>query len=191
MDNKTKRVLSLMKKVRIEKDLSYQDIVDLCAENGDHVSLSTVKRVFSQGSEDMGFRYDTTLQPIVKVVLGLNEEESGVGIDAKEPESATENDALKSLIELKNEMVSNLNQAILEKNQQIERLSESTKEQLADKEKKVAFLKDLVAEQKTAIRWYRIALTASIILVIALLILVVVALVIDKMNPNIGFFWLE
>ena len=180
-----------MKKVRIEKDLSYQDIVDLCAENGDHVSLSTVKRVFSQGSEDMGFRYDTTLQPIVKVVLGLNEEESGVGIDAKEPESATENDALKSLIELENEMVSNLNQAILEKNQQIERLSESTKEQLADKEKKVAFLKDLVAEQKTAIRWYRIALTASIILVIALLILVVVALVIDKMNPNIGFFWLE
>ena len=191
VDNKTKKVLMLMKKVRIEKDLSYQDIVGLCTENGDHVSLSTVKRVFSQGSEEMGFRYDTTLQPIVKVVLGLNEEDSGVGIDAKEPGTASENDALRSLIDLKNQMVSNLNQAILEKNQQIEHLKESMKEQLADKEKKVAFLKDLVAEQKTAIRWYRVALTISVVFAVLLLLLVVSAMMVDKVNPNIGFFWLE
>lgn len=180
-----------MKKVRIEKDLSYQDIVDLCAENGDHVSLSTVKRVFSQGSEEMGFRYDTTLRPIVKVVLGLNEEDSGVGIDAKEPETASENDALRSLIDLKNQMVSNLNQNIDEKNRQIEQLRASISDRIAVKDRSIDYLKGIVEEQKGSLRWYRKVVFALVVIAFLLFLLVIFALIIDRLNPNIGFIWLE
>lgn len=191
VDNKTKRVLALMKKVRVEKDLSYQDIVALCAENGDHVSLSTVKRVFSQGSEDMGFRYDTTLQPIVKAVLGLNEEDSGVGIDAKEPGTASENDALRSLIDLKNQMVSNLNQTIEEKNKQIEQMQASISERISTKDKSIDYLLNIVEEQKSSLRWYRKVVFALVLIVFLLFLLIIFALVVDGLNPNVGFFWLE
>lgn len=185
MEQKVKEVITQLKSVRQEKGMSYQDIIDQCAANGDYLSMSSVRRVFSPNSEDMGFRYETTIQPIARVVLGLDEteeESKAEGHDLTEIE--TENYALKTMIALKNKMLE-------AKEQEIERLMSSTqnqvdaiKSQLETREKNIEYLKSQVTEQRRAV-------TILAALVIILLLLVIFALVLDKINPDMGFFWLH
>lgn len=69
------RILEL-KRLRLEQGLTYQDIVSHCEAHGEAVSLSTVKRVFAKGSEDGYFRQDTTLDPIARVLKGVETEDT-------------------------------------------------------------------------------------------------------------------
>ena len=58
-----------LKAVKAERGLSNQDIVDLLRAKGYGTSLSSVKRVFSEGSENMAFSYEDTIMPLVEVLL--------------------------------------------------------------------------------------------------------------------------
>ena len=49
-----KEIVARLKAVRMEKGYSYQKIADMTEELGESVSLSTVKRVFTDGGK--GFR---------------------------------------------------------------------------------------------------------------------------------------
>lgn len=182
MEQKIKQVVAQLKSVRLEKGISYQQIVDQCEANGDYVSLSSVKRVFSSGSEDMSFRYDTTIRPIAKVVLGYDNDHP-LSMEAQSvSESSSEVDALKAVLSLKNEIITALNHTIDTKDQEIERLMSASERQLDTRESNVSYLKSIVDEQKRSLLLMRIG-------VILLLLLIIVALVIDKINPGIGFFW--
>lgn len=93
MDSRKKKLILLLKQVRIEKGLSYQDIVDRCESIEQTVSLATVKRVFGPNSENQEFRY-ASLRPIVFVLLGVE-------YDQEEEDSSSEADALRAVIEVK------------------------------------------------------------------------------------------
>ena len=93
-------IITKLKKVRAENGLSFQKIVELVERNGEFVSLSTVKRVFEEGSETYGFQYENTLRPIANAVLGLYDE-------SKEP-TVDEADAMRSIIEYKTEKIESL-----------------------------------------------------------------------------------
>ena len=93
MDSRKKKLILLLKQVRIEKGLSYQDIVDRCESIEQTVSLATVKRVFGPNSENQEFRY-ASLRPIVFVLLGVE-------YDQDEEDSSSEADALRAVIEVK------------------------------------------------------------------------------------------
>lgn len=93
MDSRKKKLILLLKQVRIEKGLSYQDIVDRCESIEQTVSLATVKRVFAPNSENQEFRY-ASLRPIVFVLLGVE-------YDQEEEDSSSEADALRAVIEVK------------------------------------------------------------------------------------------
>lgn len=67
----TDSIVSNLRQRKKETGLSLQDIADLTEQNGAAVSLTTVKRVFSEGASDFDFRYDTTLRPIAQA-LGLS-----------------------------------------------------------------------------------------------------------------------
>ena len=71
LQKKIAEIVTKLKKVREEEGISYQRIVELVEQNGGYVSLSTVKRVFSEGSESYGFQYENTLKPIADAVLGI------------------------------------------------------------------------------------------------------------------------
>jgi hypothetical protein len=97
-------IIAQLKIVRVEKGYSYQKITDMTEEIGDPVSLSTVKRVFTD--EKHSFRWDT-IKPIATVVLG-------VGFETPEPDKKdphqpqlyyAEIEALKALVEAKGEMI--------------------------------------------------------------------------------------
>lgn len=70
-------IIEKLKLARKEKGLSYQDVADLTEEAKCAVSLTSVKRVFSSNSEAKSFRYDTTIKPLVQVLLSDEEENLG------------------------------------------------------------------------------------------------------------------
>lgn len=58
-----------LKAVKTERNLSNQDIVNLLRAKGYFTSLSSVKRVFQEGSEELAFSYEDTILPLVEVLL--------------------------------------------------------------------------------------------------------------------------
>jgi hypothetical protein len=53
---------------------TYQSIVDGTDAIGAAVSMSSVRRVFDERFHADDFRYDTTIKPIVRVVMGIEED---------------------------------------------------------------------------------------------------------------------
>lgn len=74
LQKKKSEIIRNLKRVRAEDGLSINEIVRLCEEAGEAVSETTVKKVFSDGSEACGFNYESTLKPIVNALLGGREE---------------------------------------------------------------------------------------------------------------------
>ncbi len=112
MTEKNRLLIIHLKEVRKQKGYTYQYIVDECERIGFSVSMSTVKRVFAEDSEDMGFRY-STIRPIAIVVLGLDE------VEQNEAVTQDEADALRALIAIKDKQIDDLHHAIAEKSAQI------------------------------------------------------------------------
>lgn len=90
----SKELVDQLKAARKEKGISYQQIADATAEAGEPVSLATIKRVFSAGSDTRDFRYDTTLKPIARAVLG--------------PDSEPEDDATNRLLDSQDAQIEEL-----------------------------------------------------------------------------------
>lgn len=100
-DRERQRELILqLKAVKRERDLSCADIHGMLKAAGFSTSESSVRRVFAPGSEDQNFRYQDTLQPIARVLLGVTEEGESM--------TATEADAIKSIVLLKDSMIQDL-----------------------------------------------------------------------------------
>ena len=66
---KVPELVTQLKAVKIERGLSNQDIFDLLRAKKYGTSLSSVKRFFAEGSEDVAFSYEDTIKPLVEVLL--------------------------------------------------------------------------------------------------------------------------
>ena len=108
---KIEEIIARLKIVRTEKGYSYQKITDMTEEIGDPISLSTVKRVFTDDKHT--FRWDT-IKPIATVLLG-------VGFETPEPDKKDPNqlqlyyaeiEALKALVEAKGDMIATKDRSI-------------------------------------------------------------------------------
>lgn len=136
-------IILQLKQIRKERDLSLQDVHDLVHAAGGYLSLSSVKRVFADGSEKQGFRYQDTIQPIVRALLNVTEE-----TPENNDVSANEIDALKNVILLKDSIIQNLqkdNEALSARADKIEAEAQRQMEIVrADYQKKVDYLVTLV-----------------------------------------------
>ena len=101
MVSKKEEVLRRVRIVRKEKKMSYQSIVDALEVAGTPVSLSSVRRVFDEHFHADDFKYDTTLRPIVRFVLGMDE-------DFEDAESS----ALAAVVDYKDALVEHLESQI-------------------------------------------------------------------------------
>lgn len=130
-------LLAKLRAAKEAKELSYQDIVDITEENGEVVSLATVKRVFARDSNIEDFRYSQTIRPIIRAVLGMDEETEPPTERPTVQQSEqyyAEIVALKAVVELKSTM--------LEKAEQ-------------EAQKKIDFLKHTLDDYKAANKWYK------------------------------------
>ena len=113
MTEATKKVIARLKEVKTQKEMSCQDIVDICDQNGESVSLSSVKRIFAKGSEDGKDYRAYTLDAIFHAVIGTEEVElSEEDMTDTGKEIMAENAALKALVELREKQIEQLNMVI-------------------------------------------------------------------------------
>lgn len=105
--NKTiNHILPKLREARKAKGLSYQDIADDTDKIGESVSVSTVKRVFSKDADISTFRYNQTIRPIIRVVLGLDEATEEPTDDPKQAEEYyTTIEAMKAVIDFKHQQI--------------------------------------------------------------------------------------
>ena len=111
MTNTRDRILKL-KAVREEKNLSYNDILRMMEQNGDYLSKSTISRIFSDGSEDLSFRFDETLKPIANALLDVDRIEADDELDIQ---------AMKLLLKVKSQRIEELEGLLAEANNAVDR----------------------------------------------------------------------
>ena len=140
--DKTREVILQLKAVKEERGISLQRVHDITTEKGGNVSFSTVRKIFSEGSENMNFRYEDTVQPVAMALLDTDEpprEVSGV--------VETEAEALKALVQLKNSIIK-------EYQEKIDKMEEREAEIKAEAQRKIDHLvkegerKDLLLDQR-------------------------------------------
>lgn len=142
----TKEVILALKKVKEERQLSLDKILDIM-ENADPstaVSKTTLARVFREGSEEQIFKYEGTLRPIANALLDMENYETG-------DDNSTH--LYKSILKLKKDIIIELEEkANDDKMKYLEQLNEETikfqrslefmKEQINLKDKRIDQLLD-------------------------------------------------
>ena len=101
----TKEIIIQLKKVREEKQLSYNDILTMMELNGDYLSKSTLSRVFADGSEDQTFNYEVTIRPIANAILDIK------NIEETDDPAMT---AMKAMIQKNEGLIHDLEQQLTE-----------------------------------------------------------------------------
>ena len=127
---RTKAIISELKRVKKDNELSLPRIMELIEQNGDYMSMTTLQRVFAEGSEDVGFRYEETIKPIANVLLNLEDDDKL----AADPEMIF---ALKEIIRAKNTMIEDLRRQLKEAEEQAERAKAFLKEQIELKDSRM------------------------------------------------------
>ena len=102
----TKDIIIQLKKVREERGLSFNDILQLMENNGDYLSKSTLSRVFADGSEESSFKYEETIRPIANALLDIDEIEDDDNVDTV---------AIKTILKYKIDRIEELEQALEKK----------------------------------------------------------------------------
>lgn len=145
----SKDLILKLKEVKERDNLSLGDIETRTEENGEHVSKTTLSRVFSEGSEDIQFKFESTLKPIANALLD---------IDTIEEDDDLDTQGLKIMLKLKADKIKELEAALdhekvkhhekLDKEREQSRRSiEFLKEQIQFKDKRIDFLLDAVFEK--------------------------------------------
>lgn len=94
-----------LKEAKKQKEFTYPRVMENLEANGYHISLTTLRRIFADGSENnaSSFNYESILIPLAEVLLNAE--------DVPTPEDspyAKEIDGLKAVIRVQNEEIARL-----------------------------------------------------------------------------------
>ena len=135
----TKDIIIKLKEVREEKKLSFQDIINLMEQNGDYIAKSTLSRVFSDGSEELHFKYEETIRPIANALLDIDHIEDDDVLDVI---------AMKTLLQYKDRRIKELEKQIQELETQISKEKNKYHEKLEKErdqhQRSIEFLKNQI-----------------------------------------------
>lgn len=90
-----RKTIHRLKEIKNEQGLSIQKIMELLEARGQFVSEATLKKLFSDGSEEKNFRYQDTIMPVADVLLDLYGDKSGLD----------DVESLRSIIREKNKFI--------------------------------------------------------------------------------------
>ena len=119
-----KDVIMKLRAVRIEKNLSYDNILAMLENDGEFTSKSTLSRLFGDKWEEYSFDYEKTVLPIANAILDIETIEADDDIDTK---------AYKALLSFKMSIIDDNAKQIKELKEEIQTIQE--KEQLKYSEK--------------------------------------------------------
>lgn len=101
---KSQELIRQLKEVKARDEITYPRIIERIEKTGKSVSLTTLRRVFADGSElnADSFSYENTLMPIAEALLNAEDVPTQDGPWAKEI------DGLKSIIHVQTEEIARL-----------------------------------------------------------------------------------
>lgn len=102
---KSQELIRQLKEIKSKNEITYPRIMERLEKNGKFVSLTTLRRVFADGSESGSFSYENTLLPIAEVLLNAED----VPTQPDNP-YAKEIDGLKAVIHVQNEEIARLHE---------------------------------------------------------------------------------
>lgn len=104
---KSQELIRQLKEIKESNEITFPRIMERMERNGKVVSLTTLRRVFADGSEANAnnFSYENTLLPIAEVLLNVED----LPTPASSPYAA-EIDGLKSVIHVQNEEIARLHE---------------------------------------------------------------------------------
>ena len=104
---KAQELIKMLKEAKQRNEVTYPRILDRMEKNGKFVSLTTLRRLFADGSEQnaQSFNYENTLLPIAEALLDVED----VPTDDNSP-YAKEIDGLKAVIHVQNEEIARLHE---------------------------------------------------------------------------------
>lgn len=104
---KSQELIRQLKEAKARNEITYPRIMERMEKNGKFVSLTTLRRVFADGSEGNAnsFSYENTLLPIAEALLDVED----VPTDMNSP-YAKEIDGLKAVIHVQNEEIARLHE---------------------------------------------------------------------------------
>lgn len=136
----TRDIILKLKEVRDNRGLSYTDILNMLEKNGDFLARSTISRIFSEGSEDLSFRYEETIRPIAKALLD---------IETIEDDDTDDVQAIKSILKYKIKRIEELENQVKEYKALLDKekikYHEKLDNQRAQYDAKIEFLKEQVS----------------------------------------------
>lgn len=95
-------LIKQLKEAKKQKEYTYPRIMEHLEKNGKYVSLTTLRRVFADGSDGSNFNYETTLLPIAEVLLEAED------VPTAESPTAAQIDGLRAVIHVQNEEIARL-----------------------------------------------------------------------------------
>lgn len=143
-------LINELKALRAEKGITYQEIADRTEENGEAVSLSTIKMVFSERFQH-DHDYNKVLRPIANVLSPASDDD---GLNVR---------ILQTRLELKDEIISQLQERIkrkearhLEKEELYKENLSFYREQIQFKDSQIKRLNEAIDRKDAMIRKYLI-----------------------------------
>lgn len=116
MKEATRKVIIKIKELKEQKGLSCQDILDICENNKDSVSPSTVRRICAKGSEDGPDFRPYSLNAVLRAVVGAKEikltADEEASLTDTEKDIIAENSALRAAFDLNEAMIEDLRKQI-------------------------------------------------------------------------------
>lgn len=128
---KKKELIEELKHLRLERGYTYQEIADKTEENGEAVSLSTIKLVFSD-KDTHDHDYRKVLKPIANVLLPFDDDN-------------TESQTVQTIIDYKNEIIRQLQE-------RLDRKEARYKAQIESLEEDIKFYKDQIKFKDSQIK---------------------------------------
>ena len=104
---RSQELIKQLKEIKETHEITYPRIMERMEKNGKFVSLTTLRRVFADGSETNAnnFNYESTLLPIAEALLNVED----LPTPAASP-YAKDIDALKAVIHVQNEEIARLHE---------------------------------------------------------------------------------
>ena len=131
LKTKKKELIEELKHLRLERGYTYQEIADKTEENGEAVSLSTIKLVFSnRDTHDHDYR--KVLKPIANVLLPFDDDN-------------TESQTVQTILDYKNEIIRQLQE-------RLDRKDNRHKAQIESLEEDIKFYKDHIKFKDSQIK---------------------------------------
>ncbi len=206
----TREGIISLNKIWDEEGWTIAGIVEEMKKHGEQTSESTVQKMRKKGAENNTYNYNLTIKPMLRVFARISNEPVSVS-EADTPEEvqiATLNNTilmreadiavLETKLAASNATVKSLTIQMEENRAAEQRKIGHLREQLADQRQLLDDRKEFMGERRDFIlrleaekKSLRRTVSVLAMLVAVLSLVIFSALIIDRTNSGVGFFWLE